>query len=97
MNAGDARQRGERESLVRPAEEMRNQDQVTRARDRQEFGEPLHDGEDDGLNWIHGYLQRVTEIAHGESAQGRIVTLRERDDPETLAHLTRKCEQHRLA
>jgi hypothetical protein len=69
MNAGDGRQRGERESLVRPAEEMRNQDQVTRARDRQEFGEPLHDGEDDGLDEIHGCLQRVSKVAHGEAAQ----------------------------
>jgi hypothetical protein len=39
--------------LVGPAEEMRHQDQVTRARDRQELGQALHDGEDDGLKEIH--------------------------------------------
>ena len=40
--------------LVGPAEEARHQDEVRRRAHRQELGEPLHDGEDDGLQRGHG-------------------------------------------
>ena len=42
----------EGEPLVRPAEEIRHEHEVARARDRQELGEALHEREDDGLYGI---------------------------------------------
>ena len=42
----------EGEALVRPAEEMRHQHEVAGARNRQELGQALHDGENDRLNRI---------------------------------------------
>jgi hypothetical protein len=46
----------ERQPLVRPAEELRHQDQVPRARDRQELGDPLDDRENDDLNGFHAVV-----------------------------------------
>ncbi len=43
----------EAETLIRPGDEQRQQDEMRRARDRQEFGEPLEDRQDDDLNPIH--------------------------------------------
>ncbi len=38
------------QSLVVPAHEVWEEDQMSRARNRQELGKPLHDGQDDDLN-----------------------------------------------
>ena len=52
---------GERGARVVPAQEGGNDPQVTGARDRQEFGDPLHDPEDDGLEDRHDRRRLVTE------------------------------------
>ena len=44
----------ERQSLIGPAQETRHQDQVGGAGNGQEFGEALHQGEQTGLQQIHG-------------------------------------------
>ena len=43
----------EGETLVGPAEQGGNEDEVRRARDRKELGEPLDEGEDDRLDGVH--------------------------------------------
>ena len=44
------RERQRADERVAPAEHGRHDDQVARARDRQELGHPLHDAEDEGLD-----------------------------------------------
>ncbi len=53
----------EGEPLIGPLHQQRQQDQMGGARDRQEFGEPLEQRQDDDLSPVHG--QRVSREDKG--------------------------------
>jgi hypothetical protein len=43
------------EPLIGPVREVRDEDQVAGARDRQKLRDALHDGENDDLQWFHWF------------------------------------------